>query len=427
MRWTALVVLTGLLFAPAIGRAQDAQNAVPPAPVSENPSHLSLEDCVEMAMMSHPRLFEANARISEAQGGAIQAGLYPNPRLDSGNPQVIGPNRTGIYSFGVMQEIVRGQKLQLDQAAAAEATRQAEWDSVRRRFEVLTAVRQEFFSTLAAQRRKTLIEKLLDLAKRSEKASESLLAAEQVSETDVLLLRVERRKAETALQGADIALMGQRRQLAASIGVPVQTVGAVDGRLTAQVPEFDDDEVLAQVLASSPIMQIASLDINRMMILLRRAEAEPIQNVTVQGGTQYQDSTANFQALVGVYVDVPLWNRNQGNIMAAQASVHRATANRNAAQQELTKILANAISRFHVAEQAVKNYEEGILPDAMRTLELVQKAYEGRQFEISRLLQTQRTVFEANIDYVSALENRLNAAAEIAGLLQMDQFPLPAE
>jgi hypothetical protein len=32
-------------------------------------------------------------------------------------------------------------------------------------------------------------------------------------------------------------------------------------------------------------------------------------------------------------------------------------------------------------------------------------------------------VFEANLDYISALENRLNAAAEIAGLLQPDEFP----
>ena len=109
--------------------------------------------------------------------------------------------------------------------------------------------------------------------------------------------------------------------------------------------------------------------------------------------------------------------------MAANASIRRSMANRLAVQQELTKQLADAITRQRIAEKAVKNYEEGILPDAMRTLELVQKAYARGQFEISRLLQTQRTVFEANIDYISALENRLNAAAEIAGLLQMEEFP----
>ena len=82
-----------------------------------------------------------------------------------------------------------------------------------------------------------------------------------------------------------------------------------------------------------------------------------------------------------------------------------------------------AVTRQRVAERAVKNYEDGILPDAKRTLKLVQDAYRRGQFEISRLLQTQRTVFEANIDYISAQENRLNSAAEIAGLLQLEEFP----
>lgn len=81
------------------------------------------------------------------------------------------------------------------------------------------------------------------------------------------------------------------------------------------------------------------------------------------------------------------------------------------------------MQKYRVAEKAVQSLEDGILPDAMRTLELVQKAYARGQFDITRLLQTQRSVFEANLDYISALENRLVSAAEIAGLLQLDEFP----
>ena len=218
-------------------------------------------------------------------------------------------------------------------------------------------------------------------------------------------------------------MLGQRRQLAASIGVPIQLIGEVTGSLTSRIPDFDDDEVLARVLSTSPLIQIANIDVNRTVFLLRRAEVEPIPNLSVQGGTQYSESTANYQALVGLYLNVPLWNKNQGNITAANATVARSAANRQAVQQELTKQLADAITRQRVAERAVKNYEDGILPDAKRTLKLVQDAYRRGQFEISRLLQTQRTVFEANIDYISAQENRLNSAAEIAGLLQLEEFP----
>ena len=413
-----LIVIPGLLLAD--DPAPLAEGQIPPAPAV---APLTLDECVALALASHPRLVEADARIDEARGSAVQAGLYPNPRLDSGNPQTIGPKRTGVFSVGVTQEIVRAGKLKLDRAAAIEATRQTEWDSVRRRFEVLTAVRQEFFMTLAAQRRRTLLEKLLLLSKQSEKTSMGLFEAEQVSETDVLLLRVERRRAETSLQSAEIVLGGRRRQLAATLGTPNLKITAVEGSLTVPVTEFDDEQVLVQVVQSSPVVQIANLDVNRTLLLLRRAEVESIPNVTIQGGTQYSESTANYQGLVGVYLDIPLWNKNQGNILAANAAVRRASATREIVQQDLTRQLADAIARFRAAEKAVKNYEEGIIPDAMRTLDLVQKAYANGRFEISRLLQTQRSVFETNIEYVSALENRLLSAAEIAGLLQLEEFP----
>ena len=424
MRWIAFIIVIVVPCFVVAAEPEETTETLPPAPDPVlSTASITLEECVSIALASHPRLAESLARVTESQGSAVQAGLYPNPRIDSGNPQTIGPNRTSVYSFGLTQEVVRGGKLKLDRAAALEAAHQAEYDVVRRRFDVLTGVRQEFFSTLAAQRRKALFEKLLELSKRSEQTSLNLFDAEQVSETDVLLLRVERRRAETALQGAEIALIGQRRQLATSIGVSMFTMSEVRGNLTTNVPQFDDEEVLTRVLLNSPVVQIANLDVNRTVLLLRRAEVEPIPNLVVQGGTQYSESTANYQALVGLYLNVPLWNQNEGNIMAANASVRRSMANRLAVQQELTKQLADAITRQRIAEQVVKNYEEGILPDAMRTLELVQKAYARGQFEISRLLQTQRSVFEANIDYISALENRLNAAADIAGLLQMEEFP----
>ncbi|MEI8016676.1 MAG: TolC family protein [Schlesneria sp.] len=426
MRWIAFVIGIVVVIPAFVFAAEPVEMAdpLPPAPGPvESTATLTLEQCVAIALTTHPRLAESLAQVTVSHGSAVQAGLYPNPRVDSGNPQTIGPNRTGIYTIGLTQEVIRGGKLKLDRAAALEAAHQAEYDVIRKKFEILTGVRQEFFSTLAAQRRKALLEKLLELAKRSEKTSLNLLEAEQVSETDVLLLRVERRRAETALQGAEIALIGQRRQLATSIGMSMLDVNEVKGNLTTAVPEFDDEDVLTQVLTNSPVVQVANLDVNRTILLLRRAEVEPIPNLTVQGGTQYSESTANYQALVGLYLNVPLWNKNTGNIMAANASVRRSMANRLAVQQELTKQLADSITRQRIAEKAVKNYEEGILPDAMRTLELVQKAYARGQFEISRLLQTQRTVFEANIDYISALENRLNAAAEIAGLLQLEEFP----
>ncbi|MDB5392053.1 MAG: TolC family protein [Planctomycetaceae bacterium] len=384
---------------------------------------LTLEQCVNLALEYHPQLFEGTARIDEARGGQVQAGLYPNPRLDSGNPQTIGRSPSSIYSFGFTQEILRKGKRQLDVAAAGEGVRSTEWDLVRRRFEIITAVRQDFYSTLSVQQREAILGTILTLAKRSEKTSQDLFKAEQVSETDLLLLRVERQRAEASLQSVQMLRKGRLKQLAATMGVPQIRIDKVDGDLAIPIPEFDDASVLNEVVSNSPFVQIANIDVNRAMLLLQRAELEPKPNFTVQGGYQFTQNAPHDQALVGVYVDIPIWNRNQGNIMAAGAAVRRTVAMRDQVQNSLTRQLADAISRFRSANEQVRKYEEGILPDAKRTLTLVQSAYARGQFDISRLLQTQRSYFEANLDYINAQESRLLSASEVAGLLRLDQFP----
>jgi cobalt-zinc-cadmium efflux system outer membrane protein len=412
--WFALI--GAVLTTPAVFAQESAK-----APAAETP--FTIEQCIGLALEYHPQLAEGTARIDEARGGQVQASLYPNPRLDSGNPQTIARTPGSVYSVGFTQEIIRSGKRQLDIAAAGEGIRSTEWDLVRRRYEIITSVRQDFYSTLSAQRREAILETILGLAKRSEKTSQDLYKAEQVSETDLLLLRVERQRAEASLQSIQMLRKGRLKQLAATMGVPQVAIDKVDGDLALKIPEFDDAAVLTQVIENSPFVQIANIDVNRAMLLLQRAELEPKPNFTVQGGYQYQQNIPHSQGLVGLYVDIPIWNRNQGNILAAGAAVRRTNAARDQVQNNLIRQLVDAIARFRAANEQVRKYEDGILPDAKRTLTLVQSAYARGQFDISRLLQTQRTYFDTNLEYITLLETRLIAATEIAGLLRLDQFP----
>ncbi len=416
--WLAIIITGFAAPLPFI----EAQEPQPEVLSVANPA-FALDQCVNIALQHHPQLAEGYAQTEEARGKYVQSSLYPNPRMDSGNPQTITRTPGSNYSLGFTQEILRRGKRGLDMAAANETVKQTEWDQVRRRYEIITLVRQDFYAALSAQQRTTILEMILQLAKRSEKTSQDLFKADQVSETDLLLLRVERQRAEASLESVRMLRNGRLKQLPATMGVPDLVVNKVTGDLAVPLPEFDDAGVLTQVVTNSPFVQIANIDISRAMLLLQRAELEPKPNVTLQGGVQYTQQSPNTAGLVGVYVDIPIWNRNQGNILAADAFVRRTVAARDTLHNSLTRQLADALARFHAANEQVKRYEEGILPDAKRTLTLVQSAYARGQFDISRLLQTQRTYFEANLDYITAQESRILSAAEIAGLLQMDEFP----
>jgi outer membrane protein, heavy metal efflux system len=193
--------------------------------------------------------------------------------------------------------------------------------------------------------------------------------------------------------------------------------------LMMQLPDFDDPRVREQLLIGSSLVESARAEIVRTQFLLQRAEVEVIPNLILNSGYQWTVGAPHSQALVGLYFNVPIWDRNQGNIRAAGANVRQSVAQLSAVQNDLLRQLAYALGRYRAAQKTVEFYESSILPDAQRTLDLAQKGYRGGQIDFLRMLATQRTVFDANLEYVAALQDRLTAATAIAGLLQLERFP----
>jgi cobalt-zinc-cadmium efflux system outer membrane protein len=74
---------------------------------------LTLPNLLQWTMDNHPRLAQAGFAIEAAKGRALQAGLYPNPKLELRADEVA--DRTGpegiITAPDVSQEIVTGGKL----------------------------------------------------------------------------------------------------------------------------------------------------------------------------------------------------------------------------------------------------------------------------------------------------------------------------
>ncbi len=392
-------------------------------PVTDTPQRgMTLDQAVNLTLGNSPLLRQARARIEQQQGLAVQAGLYPNPQQNSGNPNQLGGGNS-LYSVGIQQEIVRAGKIPLNVAAAEQAVRQANLDLIRQQFDAVTAVRQQFFLLLAIQRRLATLQDLQKIAQQSLDITIKLRQAEQATETDMLLLQIESRRIEASLRSAAFTASSAAQQLAALIGLPDLKIERALGDLSVKLPDFNDPQVRGELLTRSTLIESARAEIARNEFLLRRAEAEPTPNLILNSGYQWTVNQPHSQALIGTYFNIPIWDRNQGNIRAAGANVRQAMAQLNSVQNDLLRQLAEALGRYHAAQVTVSVYQQGILPDAQRTYELVQKGLEGGQFDLLRILQSQRSVIEANLDYISALQDRLSAAATIAGLLQLKQFP----
>lgn len=386
---------------------------------------LGLVDFTRMALEQNPRLAQATWAIETARGNAVQAGLYPNPTVYLTGDELgdrTGPS--GILSALASQEIVTGNKLGLSQAAAGKQVDQAALALVGERFRLLTEIRQNYFEVVLLQRRAEAIGDLVKLAKQSQATAEKLLGANEVSRLDVVQLEVDLERYRADLEATTQAIPPAFRRLAASVGAPDLPLRPVLGSVEMSSPDYDLERTKAYVLRVHPEIRSAELGVERARLLARRAEVEPIPNLTVTSGYTRQGQNDSNDWNLGVSVPLPLWNKNQGNIAATKAQVAEAVSGVARVQNELVNRVATAFGSYAAARKRAERYKSSVLPRAEETFQLSSKAYQGGQFDYLRVLQAQRAVGEANLEYLRSLGEVWRSASEIAGLALEDEWPL---
>jgi cobalt-zinc-cadmium efflux system outer membrane protein len=434
-----LVLIAALFGTPASGPAQQPQPAPMPAPPPGTPATLPhpetltqpteppplpLDYLENLATNYNPILRRDQAHIASARGQAVQAGLFPNPRWDTNNPWVVN-GRNSLLNVGLQQEIPVMGKLRLDQAAANENTHQQELLYLQNRLVMLTNVRQQFYIVLADQRRVEVLGQMVELTRRAYETGMKRRQAGDATQTDVLLLQIDYQRTQASLRSAQAILDGDRKQLEAIVGIPGLLIRAVTGQLTGGYPVFDEPTLQGYVANQHTQIQINRSVVEQNQFQLRRAEVEPYPNPTMGPAYQFGLVPGNDQFWFNVTFNIPVWDRNQGNIRAARANVEAAVETVATARNDLLNVAANLLSQYRSALTLVTEFEQRILPNANEAARLVQQGYARGLVDLATYLQAQRTVIQANSDYVDALQSLWVNAAQVAGMLQAEQFPLP--
>lgn len=389
---------------------------------------LSLEELVRQGLAQNPQLQQAVLEVDAAQGRAYQAGLYPNPIVsliadELGDRQ----GKAGILTLPqITQEIVTGGKLVLSRAVAQREVDLATLAVVRQRYALLTAIRQGYFEVLAAQRRVELLTEMTRLATAAYEKAAALLKGKQIAELDWLVFRIELERIGAELDAAQQERRAALGRLSATLGGGQELPDKpLEGSLETPLPAYTYEQAAARILETHPDVRAAQVGIGRAQLTLQRAQVEPIPNVTVGAGYVRQNQNKSNDWMVQVSLPVPVLNRNQGNIAAAQAELGRANLERDRVRNDLTNRLWTALGSYAAARQRIARYRPRILEDAQRSYQLtLQRIAQSREIaDVLLVLQAQRTVQEANLEYLRALADAWRASSELAGLLQEEHWP----
>jgi cobalt-zinc-cadmium efflux system outer membrane protein len=419
----------GLVVSTAVSATGIAADPVPPgeaAPMPARATPLSLADLEQMALHGNPTLAQAAAQVEAARGRAVQAGLYPNPTVGYEADRIGASGSAGeMQGAFIDQTIVTAGKLRLSRARFAHEVSQMEGQALAQQYRVLNGVRVRFYQLLAMQRLLDVRAQLLRVAEDAVTTTDELANVGAANRADLLQARIEARQERVALNNARTLYAAAWQQLAAFVGNPCLPVGLVQGDLEAPGAVPDCDTTLAHLLEASPEIQMARAEVARNQLALRREQVEPIPNVQVRVSNGYDFETRNDVTSLSVGVRLPLFDKNQGNIQAAQAQVCYAQAEVGRVELSLRQRLARAYARYRTAQALVQTYREQNLPDAREAYELYLESFQNRRAAWPQVLVAQRTYFQMSVDYVEALEQLRRAEVTILGLLLVDGLDEP--
>lgn len=388
---------------------------------------LALSDLTELTFARHPRLAQVTWAVESARGKALQAGLYPNPTVNLTADELNDKQgRGGILGVPyVTQEFVTAGKLQLGRAAANKDVDAATLTVISERYRVLTEMRQAYFDALAVERRAEVLAALVKLSDKAVETAMKLEVAKVVAHIDVVQLEVDRERYRADLEAAERTVPAARRKLAAAVGVADLPARPLVGDMDRSPPGYDLAKLNDYMLEVNPQVRSASVGVEHAGLLLRRAEADAIPNVTGGIGYTYQGQNKSHDWAIGLTVPAPLWNRNQGNIRAAKAQFGEAVAEVDRVRVELSGKLATAYTTYAGALARVERYRATLIPKTRESYLLAEQAYKAGQFDYLKLVVTQRAVAEANLELIRSEADTWRAAAEIAGLILEDEWPVP--
>ena len=206
-------------------------------------------------------------------------------------------------------------------------------------------------------------------------------------------------------------------------GLPPNPPPVLEGNLES-LPLFDAEAVSKRIQLESPQIAEAMAAITRAEGKLAREKTSLIPDLKVRSGLRYNrellevnNRPVGNETFLDIGVEVPLFNRNQGNIAAAKAERDRARLGVTRLRIDLESRLAALVKEHQDARLTVQMLHDDMIPKARQAREMYQSNYKAMSGAYSQVLMAQRDVFQLEADYIRALADVWHGWVEMDALL----------
>ena len=351
----------------------------------------------------------------------------PNPSVAFQEDNVNTGGTAGYQGVGISQTIPTGGKLALARKAANVEVQNAELTLRRTRNELITQVRSNYYAVLVARERIKVNRALVGIRRESVSSTDRThedrpggplrtfavagLGASGTCPTDPVAERVRCRLASAGRHSQPPEMR------------PVELAGDVN----ISVPNLDQQAAWQWILDHHTNLIIAQNGVAKSQHLLHLAKMTPwVPDINVDASIQHDNTVAPFGTAYNLHagIPIPLFDRNRGNIMSADAALMRASQEYNRTRNELATSLADAFARYQSQRVLLDYYRTQILQDQVQSYRAIYQRYQqdADTVDFNDVVTSQQTLASAVSTYIQALGDQWQSVVDMAGLLQLDDL-----
>ena len=388
----------------------------------QSPVKITLDEAIQLALQHNYTLLAARTTIQQSQAQEITANLRPNPVLVSDweyLPFFAPSDWTSTYlgesteaDLGISYLIERGKKRQHRLQAATDqtaVTRSLVDDNERTlTYQVATL----FVTVQLAESTVDLAEQDLKSYQRTVDLSEMRYKKGAISEDDYLKIDLQLLQFENDLSQAQLAraqALSDLRQLLGyeSVAANYDVAGAFDYS-PLQVNLLD---LQSRALQERPDLRAAQQGVTAANSQYALAKANGKRDFTAQ--VNYTRANGINTASLFGSIQVPLFDRNQGEIARTQFAITQSQDQEKAADGQVMTDVRDAYEGLQTSDHIVQLYRSGYLERAQKDRDISEYAYQRGAVSLLDFLDAERSYRATQLAYRQALASWLLAVEQL--------------
>ena len=383
---------------------------------------ISLDQAIDLALAHNHSLKASRTLILQNQAQEITANLRPNPTLGADtqfvpffSPQYFSSdnlNNVQQFDIGLSYLFERGGKRQHRLQAARDTTAVTRAQVTDAERTLAFNVGQQFIGVLLAESQLDFALQDLKGFQQTVDISEAQLKAGFIGEGDYLKIKLQLLQFQTDVSSARLAKKQALVALRGFLGFnAVPADYDVIGDLAYEPLKGNGEDFQAKALRERPDFRAAELGITAAQSQMSLAKAN--SKVDITGTYDFSHVSGESTSSIFASVDLPIFNRNQGEIARTKYALTQAQEQEQAASDTVISDVANAYEAVKSNEEVVQLYTSGYLKQAQDSRDITEYAYKRGAASLLDFLDAERSYRSIQLAYRQALASYMTALEQL--------------